>query len=584
MPFVIPMNKTHLAEGKYHRFESLGIPLSDISFWNALWNGSEIIERRIGSTKLLYYGEGIGGFTTVMEETDILGNRRLYMANSGKIDASSHGDIYTQAMLGHLPALIHSRATNALVIGFGCGMTSGELLHYPGVMIDSVEISPQVIEAAMLFNEWNNEVLSSPRNRTIIQDARTHLMLGDTSYDIITAEPSNPWMAGLANLFTREYMELVKSRLTDDGIFIQFLHSYQIDWKSLSLIMRTISKVFPDSVMIRPAYWGSDYALVCFKNPDQHFDIDVIRKNLARASVSSLLRIEVAEVIYPLIVNENVVDLAGPGPLHTDNLPILETWAPRNMFLGGQDIDQKIDEQKVLSDETQNHLNAFTNQTVQLAFARYLASGNQSPFLVMDPAQTDPDLWAKFIDEIRAFAAANPIFDYQTIPDDLVGEVAGVQEPLIRAALLELAVGEFMDRFRASSSHAALASMYQRAGRMDDVARSYTRMVMLNPEDDALKGNLAMLYYAKGQMAETLELLAMMKSGRDWRHTLITSHGLVMLGRTPDASRAVLAALKNDPQKELYDRYIEFLRGADQGEAADQFISEWEQVVQRMNH
>ncbi len=572
-------NKEHLAEGKYHRFEALGVNLGEISYLNALLNGHEMIQKRLGSTRLVYYGEGIGGFTTVMEETDILGNKRLYMANSGKVDASSHGDIYTQAMLGHLPALLHPDATNALVIGFGCGMTSGELLHYPDISIESVEISPQVVEAAALFNEWNHDALHSPRNRMIVQDARAHLLLGQGSYDIITAEPSNPWMAGLANLFTREYMSLVRSRLNENGIFIQFLHSYQIDWDTMMLMVRTIASEFPNSVLIRPAYWGSDYALVCFKNPDQRVDIENVRKNLVHAKASTLLRIEEPEVIYPLIMHENIKELAGDGPLHTDNLPVLEALAPRHMFLPGRLIDERLEQVKRLSPQTEEVLNAYTNPLIQLAFARYLASGNQPPFMVMDPSATEPELWEQFQREIHSFALANPVFDFQVVPDELVELVVAAQEPLIRARLLAISLQEHMDAFGASSCHAALASMYARLGRKDDVLASYNSMLILNPEDDNLKGNLAMMYYQKGQLDRALELIGLMKGGLDWRHVLVRAQAMVLTGETDRASRYVVSRLAASPDAELYGRYIDMLRSANQPEAVDAFMVEATKVV-----
>jgi len=52
-------------------------------------------------------------------------------------------------------------------------------------------------------------------------------------YDVISSEPSNPWMAGLASLFTRDFFELARARLNDGGIFVQFAHAYEMDWPCL---------------------------------------------------------------------------------------------------------------------------------------------------------------------------------------------------------------------------------------------------------------------------------------------------------------------------------------------------------------
>ena len=569
-------NKLHLAEGKYHRFETMGINLSSISYGKALWSGNDLLSSRMGGTKLLYYGEGIGGFTTVMEETDILGNRRVYMANSGKVDASSHGDIYTQAMLAHLPALAHPSATNALVIGFGCGMTSGEFLYYPNIrQIDSVEISPQVIEAAAFFNPWNNNVMSSPRNRTIVQDARTQLLLGETSYDIITSEPSNPWMAGLANLFTAEYLNLVKSRLNDHGVFVQFLHSYQTDWETFSLMLRTIAHVFPNSILIRPAFFGSDYALLCFKHPDDRLLEENIIKGLPYAAQSAVLSLDAPEVVYPLIVTEDPQALAGPGPLHTDNYPLLEALAPRGLHLSGEDVDGFIMANRYLGPDSSEIMERFSRPVSQLAFARYLASGNQAPFMVMDPAATTPELWAEFVEACRHYARENPIFNYETVPRDLLADISTLQEALIQANIAGMLLSDDFSSFRLSSAHAALISIYLATGRFQEAFEARQRMALLNPHDQHLRISLAVMYLQVGDPVRALELLRVVDEVNTWEFYLLLAQTYVMVGQVDRATSLVIDQLSARFTQEMYDGYVQVLQSFGLTQPLSAFLSEW---------
>lgn len=551
-------NKTHLAEGKYHRFQEQGLSLDDISYGRALWRGAEILNERVGDIELLYYGEGIGGFTTVMEETDVLGNRRVYMANSGKVDASSHGDIYTQALLAHLPALVKPGATNALSIGFGCGMTSGEFLHYPGLQVDSVEISPQVIAAARYFDEWNNRVLDSSRNRTIVQDARAHLALGNIDYDIITAEPSNPWMAGLANLFTIEYLNLVKSRLSERGVFVQFLHSYQMDWETFSLMTRTINTVFPNAILFRPAFFGSDYALLCFKHPDDGLKYETLASMISYARRSEVITIAEPEVIYPLIVTEDVAGLVGPGPVHTDNDPLLELLAPRSMYRDGADVNALIESRRVLSPATRAVMDRFVESKYQLAFARYLASGNQPPFLVMDAAATAPEDWEAFLAAIDYFARQNPVFDYMAVPEDLRGWVAGVQEPLMLQQRSRLLLADHPDKKQLSAVHASLVSLYRSTGRMAELSHALLHLIMLNPDDWTIKASLASLYYQQGAYASALELLRGDEVLAVWELVLLRAQCMVMMGAGEVADDLIRRAHGRLQNPQLITAYAAF--------------------------
>ena len=63
------------------------------------------------------------------------------------------------------------------------------------------------------FFAANNDALGDPRTRLIVGDGRSHLRCRRTKYDVIISEPSNPWMAGVAALFTREFFATARDRL-----------------------------------------------------------------------------------------------------------------------------------------------------------------------------------------------------------------------------------------------------------------------------------------------------------------------------------------------------------------------------------
>jgi spermidine synthase len=195
--------------------------------------------------RLEYYREGAAGTVSVRVLT---GTRAL--AIDGKVDASDGGDMLTQRLLGLLPVLIHGRAKEICIIGLGSGVTSASALA-PGTVEreDVIEISPEVVEASRFFNRENGDVLRQPAVRLVIGDGRSHLLLTPRQYDVIVSEPSNPWMAGVATLFTREFFEAARARLKPDGLLCQWAHTYDIASDDLKSIVRTFASVFPQGTM-----------------------------------------------------------------------------------------------------------------------------------------------------------------------------------------------------------------------------------------------------------------------------------------------------------------------------------------------
>jgi spermidine synthase len=173
----------------------------------------------------------------------------LSLAIDGKVDASTSSDMLTQKTLAHLPLLLHGHARTICIIGLGSGVTLASALAHPIAAADVVEISPEVVEASRLFSAVNHQALEDPRARLILGDGRSHLALSTARYDVIISEPSNPWMAGVAALFTREFFTAVRDRLAPDGIICQWAHTYDISEPDLRSVVRTFATVFPQGTM-----------------------------------------------------------------------------------------------------------------------------------------------------------------------------------------------------------------------------------------------------------------------------------------------------------------------------------------------
>ncbi len=165
---------------------------------------------------------------------------------NGKSDGAARGDAGTQVMLGLIGAMLHPSPRTALVVGLGTGSSAGWLAAVPSMeRVDVVELEPLVVEVARASAPVNHDALGNPKLHITIGDARETLLTGRMRYDVIASEPSNPFRAGIASLFTEEFYRAAEARLTDDGVIAQWVQGYEIDAPTLQTIYATMAAVFP---------------------------------------------------------------------------------------------------------------------------------------------------------------------------------------------------------------------------------------------------------------------------------------------------------------------------------------------------
>jgi len=280
---------------------------------------------------------------------------------NGKADASSQGDLVTQKLLGHIPMMLQPDPRRALVIGLGCGMTLASALTHDPERVDCVEISREVVHAASAyFAEFTDDCLSNPRTRLIVGDGRNHVTLTDQTYDVISSEPSNPWMAGMGSLFTEEFWTLCRERLSSSGIMCQWAQSYQMDLETFRLILRTFRSVFPEcTVWIAQPF---DFLLIGSKQPLE-IDLAALEERLRKPEVLADLKLARVEDIETFLSHfatdrEGVEKLAGTGELHTDDNVRLEFDTPRFMYM------TKLDAYLALDPEVRPALSILTEASV----------------------------------------------------------------------------------------------------------------------------------------------------------------------------------------------------------------------------
>jgi spermidine synthase len=301
-----------------------------VLYWNlydrplTLWENAHLVD-------IVYFAEGLNSTISVARTDDYISLR-----TNGKVDASNH-DVSTQLLLGHLGALAHP-PRRVLLIGFGSGMTASALVGYPELeRLDIVEIEPAVVGAAPLLTQLNRDVLRDPRVHVTFDDARNFLFTTRDRYDLIISEPSNPWIAGVATLFTREFYRAVQARLAPGGVFVQWVQAYSLYTGDLRMLLATFLSEFhgatlwhgdaPDLILMAP----SPPANTLLSRPQALYDRPRLHDDFKQLGME-----EAAGVFgYYLLDDAGLRKFAAGAPINTDDLTLLEYHAPRSLLAPG---------------------------------------------------------------------------------------------------------------------------------------------------------------------------------------------------------------------------------------------------------
>ena len=234
----------------------------------------------IGLSNIIYVGEGRNAFVAVSEMPN--GVRNYH--NAGKVQASSEPqDMRLQRMLGHFTHLIPKNPSNALVIGFGAGVTAGAVSIGPDVKTQTIaEIEPLVPRVvSTYFGQHNYEVAKNPKVTIHVDDARHFLLTTNQMFDAVTSDPLDPWVKGAATLYTEEFFNLVRRHLNPGGVVTLFVQLYESNTEAVKSEVGTFMKVFPNSVVWGNTNNGQGYDLVLMGQLEPiKIDVDALQAKL----------------------------------------------------------------------------------------------------------------------------------------------------------------------------------------------------------------------------------------------------------------------------------------------------------------
>ena len=283
--------------------------------------------------ELMFYEDGIA--TTVCVDR---WDTTYSLKNNGKVDASNDADMPTQIVVGLLPLLFYSGQTppKVALVGFGSGVTAGAITQYPIGSLEVVELEPAVYRASHFFDKDNHRPLENPKVRARVGDGRNFLTQRSDKFDVIVSEPSNPWLTGVSNLFTREYFKSIKTRLAPHGIFCQWAQLYEMAPWNIKTIYGTVREAFPYVYVFAAEDLSSDTILIGSLDP-LPLDLDVIEKAfrdpVTRAEARRGGFATAHDVFaYLLLGPEELESFTAGSPINTDDNARIEFAAPRDLL------------------------------------------------------------------------------------------------------------------------------------------------------------------------------------------------------------------------------------------------------------
>lgn len=246
------------------------------------WYESELPE-------FVYTAEGMNASIAVSKFENGVTNFHV----SGKVVASNEPqDMRLQRMLGHIPATFHPEPKSVLIVGCGAGVTAGSFILHPTIeRIVICEIEPLIPKAAnKYFSAENYGLLDDPRVEVINDDARHFIATTTEKFDIITSDPIHPWVKGAAALYSTEYYELCKKRLTSTGVVTQWVPLYETSFAAAQTEVATFFKAFPQGTVWSNDIGGDGYDIILLGQiGDLVIDADALQSRLEQEDHAQVL-------------------------------------------------------------------------------------------------------------------------------------------------------------------------------------------------------------------------------------------------------------------------------------------------------
>ena len=227
---------------------------------------------------------------------------------------------------------VRPSAESALLISYGIGSTAKALTDSAGLArIDVVDISREILDMGeVVFPDPQEQPLRDPRVEVFVEDGRYFLETTSRRYDLITSEPPPPKHAGVVNLYTREYFQLIHDRLTEGGVNTYWLPVQLLGFEDTKAIIRGYCDAFPNCSLWAGA--GYSWMLAGIREPGPAVAEQEFSRQWRDPKVGAEMRtlgIELPEQLAALFM----LDAAGLQRLTRGVPPLTDDW-PRRLSNG----------------------------------------------------------------------------------------------------------------------------------------------------------------------------------------------------------------------------------------------------------
>lgn len=299
------------------------------------------------SSDLLYFEEGLTDTVAVFKDAyGVLDPNAKRLITNG-ISMSSANMIASRYMklLAHVPILLSENPENVMVICFGTGQTTGAAgIHSRVGQVDSLELSPSVLNAAPSFKTENHDVVNNPKVNFVVQDGRNFLLTTQKQYDVITGEPPPPRTAFTVNLYTQDFYRSVRNRLKPGGIMAQWIPLHSQSAEEVDMHFKTFLSVFPHAIA-----WMSVANEIMIIGSDQPITIDFkkLKQRMAEPMVAQALQDIYIPDAHSLLSNiwfleKEMLGLSAGRSLITDNRPRIEFYLNYGKVIGREGLERLV--------------------------------------------------------------------------------------------------------------------------------------------------------------------------------------------------------------------------------------------------
>jgi spermidine synthase len=524
----------------------------------------------------LYYKEGLNNTIEIFQRQDKI----LDLFIDGELNAStSKTGMLVHKLLTQLPIMLHPNPRSVFQVGLGSGMTSGAALPFKTIeTINCAEISKDIVDAASKFSEWNHNIIQSPRFNLQLEDGRIALLTDKRKYDIMVTGIIHPkYNPGNAGLYSKDYYELCKSRLSEDGIMCQWIPLNALRDSEFKMIIATFQQVFPHTSLWFEELFGANgnnNAILIGTNQQLRCNYDRIAALFQNPSIAEEFRSEGIENPAALLnrfiaCDGDLAEYSGSQPEISDNRPRLEFGtveikdfssilsdlaklkSPILPFL--ENRNDSIDSQIV-------RFNKATRLCIAADAARWRNQASEVMAGYTEAAKLMPEDKA-IQTELARFAQAKS--DYNgTTQNDSDSQIAN----LIRQNKFEQAI-PLLEKILVSEPNnseylRAIGLAYLRTGKVDLAIERLQKAVALNRLDNNARNNLGIAFMQKGMFDKAAdEFSEILKNDPEYTQAIVNlGFSYARTGRKAEAIPLLEKAQKLEPNNEMISKVLDQLR------------------------